>query len=263
MVEPIISTGAALVGLSGWFGNKLLGPSVDALGEQLKVFASDRWRKIFLKVEELAGDKITNPLPPGFAYLALQKASFSEDDDLITNMWANLLLNASINYSSRSVLYLDIIEKLSAIDAKILDDLIPMDLDSYSHHSVQSQLDRIRWSCLGKAEVINRERGLTHFDWKASREFNDTIDDLNFGWPTRILGSMVPYTPVETEGSRSASSASNGLADSVWRYDALVRQRLLRTFELDFICGFTIEVEGIMATSLGVEFIQNCRGAVE
>ena len=262
MPGEIVSAAQILAGsgAAGWLVDKLLGPSGDALGEQLKVYASDRWYKIFGRVEELAGDQKTNPLPPGFAYLALQKASFSEDDDLITDLWANLLLNASMKFSQRYVLYVDILEKFTADDAKILDGLIPAGLEPQTLQSVQSQLENIRRRCLWTAEAINLESGLSHFDSNASRQFNDLIEKLDFGWPTRIIGSSVPHSPIVSEGSRSATESAAGLANSVWPYDALIRQRMLRTFELDFICGYTIEIEGVMATSLGVEFIQNCRG---
>jgi hypothetical protein len=259
MPDPI-TTGSLLVAAS-WAGKKILGPSLDELGSQLKIFAGNRIEKIFFKVESVAADdQSLNQIPPAFALKFFQAASLSEDDELITELWANLLVNASKDFTQRKVLYLDILEKLSADDAKILDQLTNPLPDDLKTHSVRWQLENIRMRGVFAAERILRVRGLTHFDGDAADEFNDEMENINHPWPAKILGSIVPYTPLVVEGSGSPSSSASGLANSNAPYDALVRQRLIQTFEISFISGFTIELEGVMATALGVEFIRNCRG---
>jgi hypothetical protein len=263
VVDPV-TNGALIVGSAGagtWLADKVFGPSAEALGEALRVYLGDRVSKVFSRAETLADDPETlQQLPPGFLFKFIQSASFSEDDEIITEMWANLLLSSSRGFQQRHVLYLDILDKLAAEDAKILDDLISPLLNPIQSHSVQMLLEYVRIRGLTSAEHILSERGLTHFDGVAANQFNDEMWTLKHHWPSRILGSLVPYTPLMVEGHGSATSSSSGLANSNAPYDALIRQRLVQTFEVSFICGFQIELEGVMATALGVEFIRNCRG---
>ena len=51
-----------------------------------------------------------------------------------------------------------------------------------------------------------------------------------------------------------------GIASEMSLYDNLLRLRMLDYFKFDFIAGFQIEVAGVMATSMGIDFIQSCRG---
>ena len=262
MVEPIITTGAVLVGAGAWFADKLLGASAEALGEQLKVYASGRWKSIFERTKELADGQNVNSLPPGFAYLALQKSSFSEDDELITDLWANLLLNASMKFTQRHVLYVDILEKLSAGDAKILDEMIKSGIELNIRHSVQWELDEIRRSLFKHAEQVLENRNISHFDFDAAEEFDISISNFTNRWPITILETIIPITPPEAQpGTLAATSSTSGQANSEAPYDALIRQRLLQSFQISFIVGFQMTIGGVMATSLGVEFIQSCRGS--
>ena len=96
--EILVGSGAA-----GWVVDKLLGPSASALGEQIKVYGTGRFRSVVsvfaTKAETRQHD--LQALPPGFAYQFFQKASFSEDDEFITECWANLLLSAATEYAPR------------------------------------------------------------------------------------------------------------------------------------------------------------------
>lgn len=263
MIEPV-STGA-LISL-GWAGRKILGPSLDEIGDQLKLYAGERVRKIFEKVESSAEGASLHHLPGAFSLKFFQAASMSEDDELITNMWANLLIHSSEEFNSRKILYLDILEKLSSDDAILLNSIIDEHAIAHGIGSVTFFLNSVKNTSLWTAERILRERGIEHFDSEAARDFNEAILQHMGSLPVRILGSMVPYQPELPENApanvRLPSSSATGLANSTAPYDPLIRQRLIQEFSFDFIAGFQIEVEGVMASALGIEFVKNCRGFV-
>ena len=263
MPEPI-STGALIVG-AGWAGRKVLGPSLDEFGGQLRLYAGDRIKKIFDALEKKKpNQKLLNPLPPAFSLKFIQSASLSDDDEILTNMWANLLINASSNYSNRKVLFVDILETLSIEDARVLDDLIVPGLEYEFFDNLGSIGDLIRLRARMLAEGFLREAGLTHFDDSCAHKFNDELEKLKFeNWPIKIIGSRAPYdlTKITMQDNVVYPTLSSiGIVGSLAKYDPLIRQRLLQTFQFDFIAGFEIEIDGVMATSLGIDFISNCRG---
>jgi Abortive infection alpha len=263
MIEPV-STGAAIVGI-GWAGKKILGPSLDELGQQLKIYAGRRIEKIFEKTDQLAAaPALLNQVPPAFALKFFQSASLSEDEEIITDLWANLLINSSKEFNHRYVLYLDILEKLSAEDALILNEIIPPGIDTAQQRSVQWQLNSMRQSLCWNAERILNDKGITHFDVDSADKFDGYLSEFKSDWPVRVLASIIPHIPANGPlGNGSASSAARGWSNSEAPYDNLMRQRLLQSFEVSFIAGFQTTVAGIMATALGVEFIESCRGKHE
>ena len=263
MIDPI-STGA-LIGI-GWAGKKILGPSLDEFGDQLRLYTGDRVRKIFKKVEEFAPETSLYEIPAAFTLKFIQSASMSEDDDTITNMWANLLINASQDFTSRQILYLDILEKLSSADANILNEIVDEYAAQHTIGNVSWFLNSTKTTAIWTAEKILRDRGIERFDYEAAELFNDGIGRIGGSLPVRILSTIVPYVPELPEDSAPnvhlPSSSSVGLANSTAPYDPLIRQRLIQEFSFDFIVGFEIEIDGVMATSLGIEFVNNCRGHV-
>ena len=115
-----VITGAALVASGAWFADKLLGPSAEAIGAQLRVFASDRMTKIMNRAHASSKGEILRPLPVGFVYQAFQNASFSEDCEDLTDMWSNIFIDASVNFSSRHVLFSNILSQMGQREAYIL-----------------------------------------------------------------------------------------------------------------------------------------------
>src|SRR6476661_9180221 len=118
--QIIAGTGAA-----GWLADKLLGPSAQALGEQFKAYAGERLRKIFQRASEKVELDGVQALPPGFAMNFVQKASYSDDDENLTDMWANLLSSAAVNFKNRHSAYVEILSQMTASDARVLDWIIP------------------------------------------------------------------------------------------------------------------------------------------
>ena len=120
MVEPLSTT--ALVG-AGWFASKVLGPSADELGSQLRAFVNARLRSIFEKAERKVDRNKVSALSPGFLYNFAQKASFSDESPEITEMWASLLASASEGQNYHHSIFTDILTQIGFGEAKILQDL--------------------------------------------------------------------------------------------------------------------------------------------
>lgn len=251
----IISTTTTLVGASAWFAGRLFGPSADAVGEQLKAFATDRLRKIFDRAEELSPRDATEPLPAGFAVLALQKASFSEDAEIITDMWARLLLSASSDYNTMYNSYSDILSQLGAEDVCILNNLVPKKFGNRTHLNLRSSIrERLRY----KFTAIEGEHDE---DIEALIERATTQHTALLGtdveWPGRV--SFVEY-PYHAHGNLKHGTVVGGMNINT-RYDILIRQRLLETFSFDLNQSFSSPyVEGLLVTSLGLDFVAVCRG---
>lgn len=262
MVIDPVSTGA-LIGL-GWAGKKILGPSLDEIGGQLKLYVGERIQKIFEKVEASSAEVDLHELPKAFALKFFQSASISEDDESITIMWANLLINSSRQFDSRKILYLDILEKLSSDDACLVNALVGDLTNDFSIGNVRWFLDSVKTTSVWRAQTILRERSIMHFTYEAAEEFNASMSQRETSLPIRVLETMVPYIPELPADSPSnvhlPTSSSVGLAESMAPYDPLIRQRLAQDFSFDFIAGFQIEVGGVMATSLGIDFVRSCRG---
>ncbi len=110
-------------GAAAWVVDKLLGPSAEGLGEQIKMYAGSRLTAIFSRIAELTGPDNVPLLEPALAVEGLRKASLSEEDVLVTDMWARLLLNSSENSASKSLIFADILSQLSANEANILNEI--------------------------------------------------------------------------------------------------------------------------------------------
>jgi len=107
-------------GAAGWTAAKLLGPSMDSIGAHIRHYLGNRVSKVFQEVERLAQDKELKQLPPGFIVSATQRISASEDDQLLNRMWAELLISASDNYSSRYMVFADILAQIGPDEARLL-----------------------------------------------------------------------------------------------------------------------------------------------
>jgi Abortive infection alpha len=258
VVDPIV-TPLVIVGAGTWFANKLLGPSADELGQQLKLFASNRLGKILGRSEEIAeGSDDLKSLPPAYIYKFVQSASLSEDDPLLTEMWANLLVESSENYSHKHLLFVDILEKLNSSDVILLDKLIPNVHSFDEKTNLQWKIRVIRDQCWAVASHIAACNNITHFHIENADEFNRKITELKFAWPCVVLSSRIPYIPEKAENGPDVSEVGLAIDSSV--YDALIRQRLAESFNETFIVGFSMDVGGVVATSLAVEFVKSCRG---
>jgi hypothetical protein len=244
MVEPILTTGAAVVGASAWFLNKIGGPSAEALGQALKSYLTGRLRKIFITSEELAKGQpeLLTAIPPGFLYQFCQYASFSEDVEEITLMWAHLLITASTNFESKLLTYLDILSKLGQNEAKLLDSIAPKDEDVPNRPLFPLDL-------------------AMRYELKKCRSAEDAYERLYYlltekklmwagGWPVSLTFVGKSY------GGGGLQSVIRGESD-ILSIDVLVRQGVLQRIE-QVIEGFSLVA--CTPTVLGMNFLRVCRG---
>lgn len=250
MVEPLTS-GALVLG-AGWFANKLLGPSADALGESLKSFGSSRIKKIVkLASAKVVPEKVTS-LPPGFAINFFQKASFSDDDDFLTELWANLLAASSTNFSNRHAAYVEILSQLTTFDALTVGDLVPAETAYHPQLSMP-----VNCKIELKLKLANEVQHLSQTKGDAQAEF-DRLLKLTFDWPGRITSARIHY-----QDGATTRPLSGGAPDQFASFDNLTRLGLIEKFEVDISAApYETALEGVLVTMLGVGFVQTCRGSL-
>lgn len=252
----LVSAATILVGggAGTWLADKLLSPSFEALGEQFRAFAGKRLAAIFGRAEEKVDRSRVETLPPGFAFQFLQKASFSDDDPLITDMWAGLLADAAEGVSSKHNIFIDILSQIGPKEARFLNGMFSEDHD---YPLVLNTPTDIRPTLF---EAAKRS-----IDWSNARTeleaaaVADHLIAFQFGWPAVVRFAEAYWSlnvgTGKTEWIRRVSSFDDSFA-----IDALSRQKLIDYFEIDFHPGWASpRMDGYFMTLLGVQFVQSCR----
>jgi Abortive infection alpha len=248
LVEPL-TTGAAIVGL-GWAGKKVLGPSFDELGEQLRIYLSGRMSKIFRRMDDIGISSTATPLPPGFTYLAIQKASFSEDEERITEMWARLLIDAATEYKPRHPLIADILGQLTSDEAIELDRIVPADyIKKFSTVVPVNVKTSLRLQFENLLEPLPRTL-------EDTERVLPSVMMAKPHWPSIVTNVHLPYLE-DPDNKISWYGGGQGVSTS---HDVLVRQGLLERFNFDLNSSMPPPtIEGLMITGLGLEFLSACR----
>jgi hypothetical protein len=247
MIEPI-STGLA-VG-AGWFANKLFGPSADALGEALKSYGTSRLQKIFNRAAEKADPTEVEALPPGFVVTFFQKASFSEDDDSLTEMWANLLAQAATNFTNRHAAYVEILSELTAFDAMTIAELVPEDTPYFPQISAPVNL-KVEL----RLKLAQEMKNISDTQEEAQAEF-ERLMNFKFDWPGRITAARIHYRDGDI-----TRPITGGIPDQFASFDNLSRLGLVEKFDLNnSMKPYETAIEGVLVTMLGIGFVQTCRG---
>jgi hypothetical protein len=248
----IISAAEILAGsgAAGWLADKLLGPSAQALGEQIQVYASERIRRILGKASKKVDHSNIQAPPPGFTVIFFQRASLSEDDDTLTEMWANLLASAATSYSSRHAAYVEILSQLTAADALALSDLVPVDM--LYHPQITAPVNY-------KIELLtNLARGIKNVSGTEA-EANDELQrllNLKLSWPGRVYSGRVYF-----KGKERNQVITGGRSDHLASLDNLVRLGLIERFDVsNSLTQYDVAVEGVLVTMFGIGFIQTSRG---
>jgi len=131
----------------GSFISKYIGGSLEqAVGifeDKLKYIRWERQQRLFMRAQEFIeneGANITRPLPIKHAIPLLSAASL-EEDDYLQDIWARLLVNFTIETSSveASRTYIDILERLSSLEVKIISAVYINDYDSMHHNGVATR----------------------------------------------------------------------------------------------------------------------------
>ncbi len=235
-------------GAAGWTATKLLGPSADALGQHIKVFLGDRIRKIFVRISEKSYGTDLKELPAGFVTSAIQKASVSEDDIKLTEMWANLLIAASDGYQTRHMVFADILSQIGPDEAKLLDSILK-GLDQNGPGNLGNLDKNIRFG-LGKLDItgsLSRARANELLD--PIKKFVSTLP-IVFERLELTLGTVEGDTMVVQDKRHSISCL------------VLERQNLLKFREFThpprIYGGALAKIGAFVPTDLGVEFLGVC-----
>jgi hypothetical protein len=252
-MNELVTAAQIIVGSQsvGWFADKLLGPSFDGLGEQFKAFAGARLNKIFGRANEKVQLDCVVALPPGFALTFVQKASFSEEDDLLTEMWSSLLACAGTKYESRQASYVDILSQMTAADARFLDDIVPLGGEGTlsAIRAVNEKIDtKVRLAKQINNISADEEAGLNEIQ----RLYN-----LDLGWPGQVNSARVYYA---NDGQNHLLSGGRPYDTSA--QDNLVRLGVLETFEVsNSLTPMDVGFEGVFLTTLGLGLLRSCRSA--
>jgi hypothetical protein len=247
-MEPIST--AVLAGGSAWLADKLLGPSADALGRELQLYGTSRLKKIFGQAETKIDLNDVAPLPPGFMLQFIQKASYSEDDDALTDAWSSLLANSAIRFNARHSAYVDILSQLNAFDAKQLSALVSEDS---AHNPSDSKPVNLKLET--KMRLAESLKTTSQTKSEAEDEFARLMK-LDLGWPGRITSVRIHFK----DGTESRPM-SGGVPDQFASFDNLSRLGLIERFDIDVsMKPYETGLEGVLVTMLGIGFVQACRG---
>lgn len=110
------------MGSAGWFAGKVLGPSVERLGDNLRFYLESRVPKVFARAGAIAQEEGIEPHPikPGLFTRLIIDASMSDEDEEITEWWANLILEASLAGSNRHAVFSDMMAAVGPQEAMFL-----------------------------------------------------------------------------------------------------------------------------------------------
>ena len=237
-------------GAAGWVVDKLLGPSADELGNQIKIFASDRLAAIFSAIGRKRKAAEHGALPPGFSVSAIQKASVSDNDPNLTEMWANLLIAAADNYKSRHMVFADILSQIGPEEAQLLKKLA-----GKRDPDIRMDSDDIRRRFRTSLDSMKIKGRLDR------REANDLLDPIE-----KVFDAL----PVSFESVKVLIGASERQSAHLYKKDETVsclvleRQNLVKSTVFEYSAGavgpFPITATAFVLTELGLEFVNVCEG---
>jgi hypothetical protein len=246
------ATGGAL-----WFADKVLGPSAEALGENLKAYLAERWRSIALRAGEIAAASDVHPQPirPGLLTRMIMDASFSDEDSTITEWWANLFVDASQKSSNKHAVFADMMALFGPAEASCLDEFV----DAFSF------ADEWFFSKLIANDIIEVtfEEAVNHAARKEALE--DKSPSPLGGFP--LDGATWPMIATEWLMPSKDETARLMAGHNEWYFrnsiavGILERSAVLKPVRVvQSVFGGTIWVKGLVLSALGFEFYGACRG---
>lgn len=251
-MEPISTSTALLLG-AGWFANKILGPSADELGSQLKAFIGDRTRHLVEGAEKKADPELAKPLSPAFFYNFSQKAAFSEDSDEINEMWSSLLADASEGQSYRHSLFADILTRIGAHEARYLS-WFCKNADFLDGQIVKtSEIKSMVQHALAGSDkgVVDRE--------EFSKKVMDDFNRLQFDWPVRFENARFQAQTAIVEQMSTGVTTVSTSDDLDFAIEVLKREDLIEPFEFELLFEWgNARVEGFRLTKIASEFYGAC-----
>lgn len=149
--QEIAKTGGKAIDLASELG-RFIAPFIGGPLEQATGLVADRllymrWERqqrfmerVYQKMKELKEIGPTKPIPLKFAVPLFQAASL-EDDDYLQDLWANLLVRASLekqNFELRRA-YIDILERLSPLEAVVLETIYSLPADELQGKAIVTE----------------------------------------------------------------------------------------------------------------------------
>lgn len=241
-----------------WFASKIFGPSVDGLGQSLKVYLTDRWSKISARAGQIAQEQSISPEPinPGLLTRMIMDASSSNDDQSITDWWANLILDASIGSSNKHTVFSDMMSMLGPIEAHCLEEFV-------SEHKVLTSLGlRQLNSCLAESTF---ETAMSR--WIVVEDAADKYSSIEQGiinhryeWPLRATEWRL-WRRFEGQEPALWNGLNPWYEQNFLALNILQRIGALKSARAYFPAfGGTSWVHGLVLTELGYEFYRTCKG---
>ncbi len=249
-MEPIITTGAAAIAATSWFLNKVLGPSAQELGEQLRVYTSSRLDKIFNRSAEIAEGDNLEQIPPAAIVKFVHSASLSEDTKDVTESWAHLLVDMAKGTNAIHPLLIDILGNVSGEGIRFLKELYE------PWNGINAEIARRpdptrylrRHFCEKYDDVMPSE--------EAAKQTAIEIIDKPLLMPGRAIECRVPYGKVQPprriDGVAEHLSGTSSLV-----IDSLIRERLIDEFTISLNRNLqSIVISGVLMTTLGMKLMQ-------
>lgn len=269
MVEPI--TTATGIAVGGWFAGKVFGPSAERLGDNLLVYLENRVPRIFARAERIAQDEGLDPKPitPGLLTRLIVDASMSDDDEEITEWWANLILDASLSGSNRHAVLSDMMAIIGPKEAQFLDrfyKMIALNRPSenapwtFSRFVVEHHVSENASREIGWMFPLDRENAEQASE--AVQRFADDIPARPVAWglPSKITARWDEGEPFDLviRGERRAQWFEGNEGS----FEILERAQVLRTSRHE-IRGLKSPygwVQFVEFTQLGMAFYEACTG---
>lgn len=150
-IQEVAKTAGKAIDLSDRFGRfitRYIGASLEAafgiFEDKLKYMRWERQVRLMQRANDfLSEEGFTQPtraIPLKFAVPLLEAASLEDDDDL-QDLWAKLIVNSAIETSGVIInrTFIDILERLSPMEAKILNVVYSIPYDDMHHHGVDTR----------------------------------------------------------------------------------------------------------------------------
>ncbi|HEU4969838.1 hypothetical protein [Sphingomonas sp.] len=262
MPGELVDAAAILAGSGAtkWAADKLLGPSAEALGDQLKAYLNDRLAKIFTRAKQIAPENRVTPLSPGLAMRLIVDASFSADDPKITDWWAGLIADAAVRGSNKHAIFSDMMAMLGPSEAKLLDKVMNgwsyavEEIDDAGRNNLSSSIE------LALDHIVSEAVGPLPCTDGRPAGWERRHGALNLTWPSWAVWWALPRVRagnnIETPHVGSAFAGEDPLTiNSLERVGILARRRVMLSND-----GYTGWVAVYYITPLGLDFYRASTG---
>lgn len=265
MSAELIAGSIAAAPTAKWFADRVFGPSAGAVGEQLKIYLRSRLPTIFGVAEVKARERKIQPesVPPGLLARMIMDASFSSDEPTITDWWANLFVDASVEASNQHAVFSDIMATVGPREAHCLVEFINEftrfnpNLTLHAMEGFSAQTDSLL-DVLSKAWI-----GSSPQEGESFRKAYLNLTGGGSPWPIRPVSWSVPVKQ-DTGEVKMVTQVNSWFVTNQVSIRILERSRVLEfaTSNLS-LWGRNGWVRAIMLTSLGRDFYAACTGDVE